>query len=159
MMSCDIPGITGDIIETFPVGLTFSQTHRFAQKAQIRIEDLAGEQCITWGDPELFLKPLIDALVEAGIQVNVEVIPSAKTAFYLMEHEGRVMIEFGYPKTRGLPIEYSRPITGRTFKWNLTLLRKTYGSDPALSLLKDYLTEKYIEFNQGALFHGSPGDV
>ena len=159
MMSCDIPGITGDIIETLPVGLTFSQTHRFAQKTQIRIEDLAGEQCIVWGSPELFLKPLSDALAEAGIQLDTEIIPSAKTAFYRMEHDGRVMIEYGYPKTRRLQIESSRPIADRKFTWNMTLIRKTHGSSPALSLLKDYLTEKYIEFNHSVSSPGSPGDV
>lgn len=143
MMSCEIAGISGDVIYTYPMGLTYCETHRFAKKERLFINDLEDENCIVWGSPELFMKPLNDALAESGIHINIEVVPSAKTAFYLMEHEGRVMIEYGYPKTRQMQIEYSRPFVDRTFFWNLTLVRKATGSDPALLLLKDFLLEKY----------------
>ncbi|WP_019849357.1 LysR family transcriptional regulator [Desulfitobacterium sp. PCE1] len=146
MMDCDIPGIAADTIFRFPLGVTFAGTHRFSQKEQISIEDLSGEKCIVWGSPELIMRPLYDALQKAGVQISMEVIPSAKTAFYLMENENRVMIEYTYPNTRQLQVEQNCPLAGNAFSWNLALIRKTQENALPLTLLKNFLVAKY-EYN------------
>ncbi|MGI1659244.1 MAG: LysR family transcriptional regulator [Desulfitobacterium sp.] len=144
MMDCDIPGITVAPICSFPLGVTFAETHPFAQKEQLSIEDLAGEHCLVWGSPELTMQPLYDAMQKAGVQINFEVIPSAKTAFYLMENEHRVMIEYAYPNTRQLQVEQNCPLADHAFSWNLALIHKTQKSVlPSLTLLHNFLIAKY----------------
>ncbi|WP_018307096.1 LysR family transcriptional regulator [Desulfitobacterium hafniense] len=143
MMDWDIPGIAADTICRFPFGVTFAETHRFSRKKQIGIEDLAGEKCVVWGSPELIMRPLYEELQKAGVQISVEVIPSAKTAFYLMENENRLMFEYTYPNTKQLQVERNSPLAGSAFSWSLTLIHKSQESILPLTLLKDFLIAKY----------------
>jgi len=143
MMDCNLTGITGQSIFSFPLGVTFAKTHRFSQKNTLELKDLSGEKCVVWGSPETIMHPLYAALQEAGIQTTMEVVPSAKTAFYLMENENRVMLESTYPNTRLLQVELNKPLANNAFLWRLMLIHQEELNLLPINLLKEFLIAKY----------------
>jgi protein-tyrosine phosphatase len=148
MMSCDLEGITADTLEASALGVTFPATHRFAGMEHINIEDLAGERCLVMGSPEIIMKPLCDALEIAGVRSDFEIVPSAKTAFYRMDNESCIMLEYTYPNTGKLKIEHNRPLAGGIFPWNLTLIYDADNCMPQISMLRDFLSDKMRCLNQ-----------